>query len=42
MRSLAPDDAVRASWDDQVEVANDRSLEKREYRSVAELWPLSK
>jgi hypothetical protein len=37
LRSLESDDAVRASWDDLVEVAKDRTLENREYRPIAEL-----
>ncbi|MGI5232509.1 hypothetical protein [Actinoallomurus sp. CA-142502] len=35
--ALEMDDAVRASWDDLVATAQDRTLEGREYRPIAEL-----
>ena len=34
---LVEDDAVRASWDDLVAASKDRTLERREYRPIAEL-----
>ncbi|MEV2270475.1 hypothetical protein [Nonomuraea africana] len=37
LEALAADEAVRASWDDLVATAQDRALEGREYRPIAEL-----
>lgn len=37
LEALGADAAVRASWDDLVAVAKDRTLEGREYRPIAEL-----
>ncbi|WP_114905918.1 hypothetical protein [Ornithinimicrobium murale] len=37
LSALHSDDAVRANWDDLVEVAMDRTLDHREYRPIAEL-----
>ncbi|MFB7229625.1 hypothetical protein ACFCY9_18050 [Streptomyces fimicarius] len=37
LEALATDEAVRSSWDDLVATAQDRTLEGREYRPIAEL-----
>ncbi|MER6178330.1 hypothetical protein [Streptosporangium sp. NPDC001681] len=37
LEALEADEAVRASWDDLVAAAQDRTLESREYRPIAEL-----
>lgn len=37
LRTLETDEAVRASWDDLVATAQNRTLEGREYRPIAEL-----
>lgn len=37
LEDLDSDDAARASWDDLVAAAQDRSLARREYRPIAEL-----
>lgn len=37
LEALDADEAVRASWDDLVATAQDRTLEGREYRPIAEL-----
>lgn len=37
LEALSADAAVRASWDDLVAAAQDRTLESREYRPIAEL-----